>query len=132
MGKVHRVLREISNPQLLSISQAFGSTSAEETGWSSGSSPSRTMVTPSASHWLINVNAAAGRDVFDLGDTESHSIARAYVGIVTYREIAECLGWPNREIGYASAMGDVLVVAIMLILSVYLVHQFRQGKEAKR
>ena len=38
----------------------------------------------------------------------------------------------NREIGYASAMGDVLVVAIMLILSVYLIHQFRQGKEEKR
>ena len=36
------------------------------------------------------------------------------------------------HLGYASAMGDVLVVAIMLILSVYLVHQFRQGKEAKR
>jgi multiple sugar transport system permease protein len=38
----------------------------------------------------------------------------------------------NREIGYASAMGDVLVVAIMVILSVYLVHQFRQAKEARR
>lgn len=38
----------------------------------------------------------------------------------------------NREIGYASAMGDVLVVAIMLILSLYLIHQFRQGKETTR
>lgn len=38
----------------------------------------------------------------------------------------------NREIGYASAMGDVLVIAIMLILSLYLIHQFRQGKEARR
>jgi multiple sugar transport system permease protein len=38
----------------------------------------------------------------------------------------------NREIGYASAMGDVLVIAIMVILSVYLVHQFRQAKEARR
>lgn len=38
----------------------------------------------------------------------------------------------NREIGYASAMGDVLVIAIMLILSIYLVHQFRQQKEANR
>jgi multiple sugar transport system permease protein len=34
----------------------------------------------------------------------------------------------NREIGYASAMGDVLVIAIMLFLSIYLVHQFRQAK----
>lgn len=34
----------------------------------------------------------------------------------------------NREIGYASAMGDVLVIAIMLILSLYLINQFRQTK----
>jgi len=38
----------------------------------------------------------------------------------------------NREIGYASAMGDVLVIAIMLILSVYLIQQFRQRKEEGR
>lgn len=38
----------------------------------------------------------------------------------------------NREIGYASAMGGVLVLAIMLILSLYLIHQFRQNKEARR
>lgn len=37
----------------------------------------------------------------------------------------------NREIGYASAMGDVLVIAIMLILSLYLIHQFRQAKERR-
>lgn len=38
----------------------------------------------------------------------------------------------NREIGYASAMGDVLVVAIMLILSLYLIHQFRQNRQVSR
>lgn len=37
----------------------------------------------------------------------------------------------NREIGYASAMGDVLVAAILLILSLYLVYQFRQNKGAR-
>ncbi|TDE99130.1 sugar ABC transporter permease [Occultella glacieicola] len=37
----------------------------------------------------------------------------------------------NREIGYASAMGDVLVLAILLILSVYIVVQFRQQKEGR-
>ncbi|MCQ1999956.1 carbohydrate ABC transporter permease [Arthrobacter zhaoxinii] len=37
----------------------------------------------------------------------------------------------NREIGYASAMGDVLVIAILLILSLYLVNQFRQTKGAR-
>jgi len=38
----------------------------------------------------------------------------------------------NREIGMASAMGDVLVVAIMAILSIYLVNQFRQSRKATR
>ncbi|GGE93194.1 carbohydrate ABC transporter permease [Mycetocola zhadangensis] len=37
----------------------------------------------------------------------------------------------NREIGYASAMGDVLVIAIMLILSLYLINQFRQTKGSR-
>lgn len=34
----------------------------------------------------------------------------------------------NRNIGYASAMGDVLVIAVLLVLSVYLIQQFRKGK----
>lgn len=38
----------------------------------------------------------------------------------------------NREIGYASAMGNVLVVAILLILSLYLINQFRQSKGARK
>jgi Ca-activated chloride channel family protein len=63
--------------------------------------PDPTLVTPSASHWLVNVNYAAGRQVIDLSDTDSRSLARAHVGIVTYREMAECLGWPERELGYA-------------------------------
>ena len=63
--------------------------------------PDPTMVTPSASHWMVNVNHAAGREVIDLSDTLSRSLARSYVGIVTYREMAECLGWPEKEIGYA-------------------------------
>ncbi|MDF2920772.1 MAG: transporter [Microbacterium sp.] len=37
----------------------------------------------------------------------------------------------NREIGYASAMGNVLVVAILLILSLYLINQFRQNKKVR-
>ncbi|MCC3278446.1 sugar ABC transporter permease [Arthrobacter sp. zg-Y40] len=37
----------------------------------------------------------------------------------------------NREIGYASAMGDVLVIAILLTLSLYLINQFRQAKGAR-
>lgn len=37
----------------------------------------------------------------------------------------------NREIGYASAMGNVLVLAILVILSVYLVNQFRQNRKVR-
>lgn len=36
----------------------------------------------------------------------------------------------NRETGYASAMGNVLVIAVVLMLSFYLLHQFRRNKEA--
>jgi Ca-activated chloride channel family protein len=61
--------------------------------------PDPTIVTPSAAHWLVPVNQAAGRTIVDL--RASHSIARAFIGIVTYQEMAECLGWPDKEIGYA-------------------------------
>ena len=61
--------------------------------------PDPTIVTPSAAHWLIPVNYEAGRKVVDPGS--ALSIARAMIGIVTYKEMAECLGWPEKEIGYA-------------------------------
>jgi len=61
--------------------------------------PDPTIVTPAADHWLIAGNLEAGRPVIDLGKTRS--LARTWIGIVTYREIAECLGWPARGIGYA-------------------------------
>jgi len=32
---------------------------------------------------------------------EARNIALTYIGIVTWRDMAECLGWPNRELGYA-------------------------------
>src|SRR5207244_1077490 len=46
-----------------------------------------------------SVNDAVGRQVVDLSQTKS--IAYTWIGIVTYRDMAECLGWPDREIGYA-------------------------------
>jgi len=61
--------------------------------------PDPVVVTPSADHWLVDVNDAAGKQVVDL--TTTKSIAYTWIGIVTYREMAECLGWPNRDIGYA-------------------------------
>ena len=61
--------------------------------------PNPTIVTPSGAHWLVTVNHEAGRKVVD--PDNARSIARAYIGIVTYREMAECLGWPKKELGYA-------------------------------
>ena len=63
--------------------------------------PDPTLVTPAASHWLVNVNHEVGHEVIDLSDTDSRSIARTYAGIVTSREMATCLGWPERTLGYA-------------------------------
>ncbi len=57
-----------------------------------------TIVTPQSSDWLVDVNHRAGRVVVDLDSTVN--IAETWLGIVTYREMAECLGWPDREIGY--------------------------------
>ena len=61
--------------------------------------PDPTIVTPSAAHWLIPVNYEAGYKVVDPGS--ARSIARAMIGIVTYKEMAECLGWPEKELGYS-------------------------------
>lgn len=58
-----------------------------------------TIVTPQSSDWLIDVNRRAGREVVDI-ESAPH-IAETWLGIVTYREMAECLGWPERSIGYA-------------------------------
>ena len=58
-----------------------------------------TLVTPSSAHWLVGVNHAVGRDVVDLRATQS--IVSPVIGIVTYEEMARCLGWPEKELGYA-------------------------------
>ena len=58
-----------------------------------------TVVTPVTDHWLSQVNHQAGQTVIDLTTTEE--LAIAWTGLATYRGMAECLGWPNREIGYA-------------------------------
>ncbi len=61
--------------------------------------PDPTIVTPSSADWLVRVNYGAGRIVVDTNG--SKSIASALIGIVTYRDMAETLGWPDKPIGYA-------------------------------
>lgn len=58
-----------------------------------------TIVTPAADHWLTEVNHVVGRDVVDTASMRS--LAKTWIGIATLREMAQCLGWPNREIGFA-------------------------------
>ena len=57
------------------------------------------VVTPSSAHWLVTVNYEVGYNVVDLGSAQS--IVRPVIGIVTYEEMARCLGWPEKELGYA-------------------------------
>ena len=61
-----------------------------------------TIVTPSSDHWPVTVNHEVGRNVVDL--SSARSIVRPIIGIVTYEEMARCLGWPERELGYADIL----------------------------
>ena len=60
--------------------------------------PEPTVVTPQSDDWLVYANHQAGRTVVDLGATED--IAETWLGIVTYRDIATCLGWQDAQVGY--------------------------------
>ena len=61
-----------------------------------------TVVTPVTDHWLAQLNYRAGGTVVDLSSTEE--LAIAWTGVATYRGMAECLGWPNKPIGYADIL----------------------------
>ena len=58
-----------------------------------------TIVTPSSAHWLVKVNYQVGAYAVDIDGAES--IVRPVIGIVTYEDMARCLGWPEKEIGFA-------------------------------
>ncbi|MBI4498653.1 MAG: VWA domain-containing protein [Chloroflexi bacterium] len=64
-----------------------------------------TIVSPSTSDWLAQVNLETRRPVFDLANLKP--IVRTPVVIFTYREMAECLGWPQRSVGWA----DIIALA---------------------
>ena len=82
------------------LSRATGrGPSMQDLGGTKRHLPDPTIVTPSGAHWLVRVNDEAGRTVVNPGS--ARSIALAYIGIVTYRDMAVCLGWPDKEVGYA-------------------------------
>ena len=61
-----------------------------------------TIVTPSSAYWFVRVNHEVGSNVVDLAAAQS--IVRPFIGIVTYQDMAECLGWPEKELGYADIL----------------------------
>jgi len=61
--------------------------------------PNPTIVTPSSAHWFVQVNHEVDRNVVDLAT--ARSIVRPFVGIVTFQDMAVCLGWPEKKLGYA-------------------------------
>ena len=59
-------------------------------------------MTPSSAHWLVDVNYELGHEVVDLA--AAPSIVRPVIGIVTYEDMARCLGWPEQELGFADIL----------------------------
>jgi len=47
---------------------------------------------------VVDLNYALGREVLDVNAVQV--LATTYIGIVTSREMAECLGWPQRQFGF--------------------------------
>lgn len=58
-----------------------------------------TVLSPSTSDWLAQVNLDTRKQVFDFANMPS--IVRTPVVIFTFREMAECLGWPSKPIGWS-------------------------------
>ena len=68
-------------------------------GYVDANIPDPTILTPSSAHWLVSANYELGRDAVDI--TNAKSIVRPVIGIVTYEDMARCLGWPEKELGFA-------------------------------
>jgi len=70
------------------------------------SKPNPTLVTPAADHWVNDVNKGVGTEVLDIAGSDT--IATTYIGIITSREMAQCLGWPDKEVGFS----DIVSLAV--------------------
>lgn len=64
--------------------------------------PAPAVVSPSVDHWLSRVNFVTGQPIFNLNETVD--LALTPVVILTYAEMARCLGWPGKAIGYADIL----------------------------
>ena len=70
---------------------------------SAGGAP--TVVSPSTSILLARINLDAGRQVFQMDSLRP--VVRTPIVILTYRGMAECLGWPEQPVGWA----DIIALA---------------------
>ncbi len=61
--------------------------------------PDPTILTPSSAHWLVSANYELEREAVDIDN--ALSIVRPVIGIVTYEDMARCLGWPEKALGFA-------------------------------
>jgi hypothetical protein len=60
--------------------------------------PNPVLVTPVAEHWLYDINDTLGAAVVETA--EANSLALTWLGIATFKDMAECLGWPGKDLGY--------------------------------
>ncbi len=68
--------------------------------------PNPVLVTPAADHWMGDLTYLVGRQIWQ--DDRTKPIATTYLGIVTTRDMAQCLGWPQRDVGFE----DVVRLAV--------------------
>jgi Ca-activated chloride channel homolog len=64
--------------------------------------PDPAVITPAAEYWLHDINNTVSSAVVDVANTKN--LVTTWSGIATFREMAECLGWPNREIGFSDVV----------------------------
>ncbi len=60
--------------------------------------PNPALVSPVAEHWLYDIDDTLASAVVQTGDATS--LASSWIGIATFKDMAECLGWPGKDIGY--------------------------------
>src|SRR5205823_1835863 len=60
---------------------------------------------PVAEHWLFDINATLGQTAVETD--QAKSLASIWIGIATFRDMAECLGWPSQALGYE----DIIALA---------------------
>jgi Ca-activated chloride channel family protein len=67
--------------------------------------PEPHIISPSVDSWLTRVNYRTSTETFDLANTKA--LALSPVVIAMYEEMAQCLGWPQTELGWA----DIIALA---------------------